>query len=145
MSMLHSETRRRSPGQVVADWWHEWRHSAARAADLETCSDVEIDRIARDAGLTAYELRRLVHRGPHSADLLLARMAALGLDPHEVDNADRATFLDLARVCGNCDCKGRCKRDLAKRADDACWEDYCPNVATLKMLNAMPWASRREW
>lgn len=145
MSTMRSETSRRSPGQLIADWWHDWRHSTARSADLDDCADFEVDRMARDVGLTTSELQRLVHRGSHSADLLHCRMAVLDLDPREVDEVDRATFLDLTRVCTNCDCKGRCKRDLARRPDDAVWEDYCPNVATLKMLNAMPWASRREW
>jgi hypothetical protein len=39
----------------------------------------------------------------------------------------------------------RCKRDLAHDAADPAWEDYCPNAATLKALNAMPWRSRAEW
>ena len=145
MSVVEHETRRRSPGEVIADWWHDWRCRAASSPDLDGCSDFEVDRMARDVGLTTPELQRLVNRGRHGADLLLCRMAALDLDPKEVDEIDRATFLDLQRVCTNCDPKGRCKRDLAKRPDDVCWEDYCPNVATLKMLNAMPWASRREW
>jgi hypothetical protein len=145
MPTLNSETNRRSPGQVIADWWHDWRHGAARSLELNDCSDFDTDRMARDLGLTASELQRVVHRGRRAADLLLCRMAALDLNPQEVDQIDRATFLDLERVCTNCDCKGRCKRDLARRADDAVWENYCPNVATLKMLNAMPWASRREW
>jgi hypothetical protein len=25
------------------------------------------------------------------------------------------------------------------------WAEYCPNVAVLKMLNALPWVSRSEW
>ena len=144
MSILEHETRRRSLGELVADWWHDWRQRAASSSELGACDEHDVDRMAHDAGLTTYELQRLVHRGSHGADLLLCRMAALGLDPKEVDEVDRATFLDLQRVCTNCDPKGRCKRDLAKRPGDAGWEDYCPNVATLKMLNAMPWASRRE-
>ena len=145
MSLFEHETSRRSPGEVVADWWHDWRQRATSSSELAACDQHDVDRIAHDAGLTTYELQQLVRRGPHGADLLLARMAVLGLDPHEVDEVDRATFLDLQRVCTNCDPKRRCKRDLGKRPDDAVWEDYCPNVATLKMLNAMPWASRREW
>ncbi len=145
MSILEHGTRRRSPGEVIADWWHDWRQRAASWAELYACDANDVDRIAHDAGLTTYELQHLVRRGPHAADLLLRRMAALGLDPKEVDEVDRATFLDLQRVCTNCDPKGRCRRDLAKRPGDAGWEDYCPNAATLKMLDSMPWASRREW
>lgn len=145
MSVLHSAASRRSPGEVIAGWWHDWRHSTARSLDLTDRSDFEVDRMARDVGLTPHDLQRLADRGGHAADLLLCRMAALDLNPQEVDEVDRATLLDLERVCSNCDCKGRCRRDLARRPDDAVWEDYCPNVATLKMLDALPWSSRREW
>jgi len=37
------------------------------------------------------------------------------------------------------------RRDLARDATDPGWQDYCPNVTTLKALDAMPWLSRREW
>jgi hypothetical protein len=116
-----------------------------RSSELAACSENEVDRMARDVGLSVHELQRLVRRGPQAADLLLCRMAALNLDREEIAEADRATFLDLQRVCSSCDCKGFCERELARDPDDPAWEDYCPNVATLKMLNAMPWASRREW
>ena len=145
MSVLHHDTRHRSPAEVIADWWHDWRANTARSSGLDACSDIEVDRMARDIGLSASELQRLVNRGPHAADLLLCRMAALNLDREEVAEVDRATFLDLQRVCSNCDCKGRCKRELARDPDDPAWEDYCPNVATLKMLDALPWSSRRAW
>ncbi len=145
MSALYSEIKRRSPAEVIADWWLEWRGNPACRSDFAACSDGEVDRMARDVGMSVYELQRLNRRGPHAADLMLRRMAALNLDRDEVAAVQRATFLDLQRVCANCDCKGRCKRDLAQHADDAVWEDYCPNVATLKMLDALPWSSRREW
>ena len=146
MSTLHSEeTRRRSPLEVIEDLWQAWTQNIGCPSDLGTCAPNEVERMARDIGLPASELQRLARRGPHAADLLLRRMAALGLDPDEVGAVDRATFLDLQRVCTDCDCKGRCKRDLGHHPDFNEWEDYCPNVATLKMLDALPWASRREW
>ena len=145
MSALQRETYRRSPAEVIADWWHDWAESTAGPSDLTACSEGEVERMARDIGLSGYELERLVRRGAHAADLLYRRMATLDLSSDEVEQVDRATFLDLERVCSNCDCKGRCKRDLAQHADNAVWEDYCPNVATLKMLDALPWSSRREW
>jgi hypothetical protein len=145
MSILHNETNHRSPGAFIVELWHEWTRNAACPSDLAACSLDEVDRWARDVGLSANELQRLARRGPHASDLLFRRMAALDLNPEEVAEVDRATFLDLERVCTFCDCKGRCKRDFARRPDDAEWEDYCPNVATLKMLDALPWSSRREW
>jgi hypothetical protein len=145
MSTLYREIKRRSPAEVIADWWHEWTRNPGCSSDLAACSDDDVNRMARDVGLSVYELQRLTSRGSHAADLMLRRLAALNLDRDEVAAVHRATFLDLQRVCTNCDCKGRCKRDLAQQPEDAGWEDYCPNVATLKMLDALPWSSRREW
>ena len=145
MSALYNEIKRRSPAEVIVDWWNELTRNSAYPSNLAACSDDDVDRMARDVGMSAHELQRLVTRGPHAADLLLRRMAALDLSPEEVAQVERATFLDLERVCTVCDCKGRCRRHLARQPDDAAWEDYCPNVATLKMLDALPWSSRREW
>ncbi|HZD88475.1 MAG TPA: DUF6455 family protein [Pseudolabrys sp.] len=142
MSILSSATRRRSPAQAIAGWWHDWMRAPS---DLDACSDEAVGRMAHDIGISASELRRLARHSEHDADLLRRRMAALNLDPAEVAEAERATFLDLERVCTLCARKGRCRRDLTAHPDDADWEDYCPNVATLKMLDALPWASRREW
>lgn len=145
MSVLAREIHRRSPTEVIAEWWNEWTRNPACPRDFSACSHDNIEHTARDIGLSGPELEGLVRHGPHAADLLVRRMAMLDLDREEVSAVDRATFLDLQRVCTNCDCKGRCRRDLARRPDAAAWEDYCPNVATLKMLDALPWASRREW
>lgn len=145
MSDLRRETHRRSPTEAIADWWRDWRQNSAWMSDLAACSEIEVDRMARDIGVSACELQRLARHKPDDAELLFRRMAALDLDPQEVAAVDRATFLDLERVCTLCDCKGRCQRELAQHPDDTDWEDYCPNVATLKMLNALPWSSRREW
>jgi hypothetical protein len=104
-----------------------------------------VERIAKDLGLSASELRRVTKLGPGSADLLLRRMAALDLDRKEVSRTEPRTFQDLQRVCSMCNSKRRCRRDLTRDAADPVWEDYCPNAATLMALNAMPWRSRAEW
>ena len=140
MSFQHSEhieSNRRSPAALLADWWHDWTRGAG-SPDFADFSPGDFDRMAQDVGLSGSELQQLVRHKADDAELLFRRMAALELDPEDVAKADRATFLDLERVCTVCDCKGRCKRDLASRPDDARWENYCPNVATLKMLDALP-------
>jgi Family of unknown function (DUF6455) len=84
-------------------------------------------------------------KGSESADLLQDRMAALDLDRGEVARREPATFQDLQRVCTMCSCHRRCARDLERDPLNAAWEDYCPNVTTLKALGVQPWAVRREW
>ncbi len=150
MSLQHTERNqsrepnRRSPAAVLADWWRDWTRSATHAFDFADFSPGDIERIAQDVGLSGSDLQQLVRHNKDDAELLFRRLAVQGLDPAAIDKADHATFLDLERVCTLCACKGRCKRDLASRPDDARWEDYCPNAATLKMLDALAKSSMRE-
>jgi hypothetical protein len=44
-----------------------------------------------------------------------------------------------------CESHRQCARDLKRDPADHAWEDYCPNVAVLKMLNGLPWVARSEW
>jgi hypothetical protein len=95
--------------------------------------------------MPASEIRRLASLGPESAELLSRRMAALDLDGKEVARTHPQTFRDLQRICTLCESHRQCARDLTRDASAPAWEDYCPNVETLRALNAMPSASRREW
>jgi hypothetical protein len=126
-------------------WWRDWRGARSGAAELECCGACEVERLARDLGMSAAELRKIAGRGPESGDLLLNRMAALDLDRNEIAATEPRVFQDLQRVCALCENHRRCARDLARDSSDQAWEDYCPNVATLKVLNALPWTARREW
>ncbi len=101
--------------------------------------------MAKDAGVSTVEFRKLAHMGPEGAELLFRRLEAIDLDPKEVGQTERRTLQDLERVCAMCESHRRCARDLARDSEDPVWEDYCPNAATLKALNEMPWSSRREW
>lgn len=133
-----------SPIKAISQWLRDWaRKSSAR--ELRCCGEEEVERMARDIGMSASELRRIAALGPDSADPLLCRMAALDLDRKEVSQTESRTFQDLQRVCTMCNSKRRCKRDLAHDSDDPVWQDYCPNAATLMALNALPWRARSEW
>ena len=123
-----------------------WKGSRSNALnDLQSCGEEEVERIARDSGLSASEFRKLASLGPNATDLLERRMAALDLDPVEVSATAPQTFRDLQRVCSFCRDHGWCLRDLARDPASPAWKDYCPNVETLVALDALPWASRREW
>lgn len=115
---------------VIAHWWK--RRERGRH-DLWNLTDSDVERIARDVGVSARELRTLAIRDDQPLPLL-RMMGALQLDPAAVDRHDPATFRDLQRVCAMCEDKKRCARDLAD-GDAAIWfEDYCPNAPTLKAL-----------
>ncbi len=144
MSTLSVGRKRRSPVEVVAQWWRNWT-SGAELSGVSCCAEGEVERTAQDLGVSAAERRRLARLGPGAADLLLGRMAALDLERNEVSRIQPRTFQDLQRVCSLCQYHRRCARELAHDPNDPAWQGYCPNVATLKALAAMPWASRKEW
>ena len=91
MSALPNARKRRSPAEVVSQWWQSWT-SNAPASDLACCAEGEVERIAKDIGMPASEIRRLANLGPESAELLSRRMAALHLDRKEVAQTHPQTF-----------------------------------------------------
>jgi hypothetical protein len=109
------------------------------------CGEYEVERMARDLGMPVSELRKIADHGPEAADLLVRRMAVLNLDRDEIATTAPSTFQDLQRLCTLCESHRQCARDLEHDPADAAWEEYCPNVAMLKLLDSLPWAARREW
>ena len=71
-----------------------------------------------------------------SPELLLMRMEALGVDPFRLKASTPTEFRALARVCGYCQAKVRCERDLIYEAAGKAvrWEDYCPNAFRLRAM-----------
>jgi len=113
---------------------------------LKCCAEDDVERMARDLGVSVTELHRLASLGPQSDDPLLRRIAALDLDIKEVTELAPQTLRELQRTCTLCTNKRLCTRDFARNAgNNPAWENYCPNAATLMALNALPWSSRSEW
>jgi len=142
MSALLNRMKSWSP--LSAIWRLIWNDNDA-LDDLQRCAEGEIERIARDNGLSVSEFRTLASLGPNAADLLERRMAALDLDPVEVSQIAPHTFRDLQKLCSLCKSHGRCLRELARDPTNEAWKEYCPNAETLLALNALPWSSRSEW
>jgi len=145
MSVQLSEKKRRSAGETLRQWWQAWTSNGPALVNPSCSAESEVERIATDIGMSVSELRELAKLGPESAELLLRRMAAIDLDRKEVAQVQPETFRDLERICSLCESHRHCAHDLLRDASNPKWEHYCPNVATLKALNALPWASRREW
>lgn len=143
MSAVSAETKATSPLLAMLRWVKE--RISAPGYDLAACGDREVEQIARDLGVSSTELYQLARSDAAGAELLLQRMAALDLDCKEVAKLMPETMHDLQRLCTLCTTRRRCTRDLAHDPDDPKWKDYCPNVATLLALDAMPWTARREW
>jgi len=144
MSTLPRGESSQSPIRAVLQWiWDQSRCSTL--AHLQSCAEQEVERIARDTGISPSDFRALVSLGPNASDPVERRMAVLDHDPVEVSKIAPQTFRDLQRVCSFCQSHRRCLRDLARDPGKSEWKDYCPNVETLMALNVMPWTSRREW
>jgi hypothetical protein len=108
---------------------HDWARDS-----VDDCANYEIERMAREVGLSPRELRRMSKLKPDAAKLVMQRMAALHLNSETLTKADPSTMRDLQRLCSNCTSKRRCQRDLARRPDDPVWRQYCPNEGTLEAL-----------
>ena len=145
MSALPNAQKRRSPFEIISRWWQVWTSNGPELTNPSCCAEGEVERIAKDIGISAAEVRRLASLGPESSDLLLRRMAELDLDRKEVAQVEPETFRDLQRICTLCESHRQCSHDLMRDASNPAWEHYCPNVAALRALNALPWSSRSEW
>jgi hypothetical protein len=143
MSAVSAETKAASPLQAILRWLRA--RTSGQAYELGACGDREVEQIAKDIGVSPAELYQLARSDAAGAELLLQRLAALDLDCKEVARLMPETMHDLQRLCTLCTARRRCARDLAQHPDDPNWKDYCPNVATLLALDAMPWAARSEW
>jgi hypothetical protein len=76
-------------------------------------------------------------------DLLSQRMGALGFDTTEVVQFWPDLIPNLHKTCVGCGSRTQCDADLKSVSPDGdgldlqTWRDYCPNVATLKMLGSL--------
>ncbi len=75
-----------------------------------------------------------------SSDLLKRRMRALHLDPGDLGRAP-ASFIGIKTgLCGRCEARGTCIRELDDEFADPGWGDwrnYCPNATTLSILSTL--------
>jgi len=104
--------------------------------NLEACGSAEMERIARDVGVSGADLSILAGKWPDAADLLYLRMNEIHLDRKEITQLEPDVMRDLQRVCTVCGSKRRCKHELANNPSDPAWQKYCSNATTLSALVA---------
>jgi hypothetical protein len=105
------------------------RHKSAN--EVACLGRPEATCIARDLGISTNDLRALAGKDKNSADLLVRRMATLGLDPTTLDGA---VMHDLQRCCSLCRNKELCIHELEDKPREVSWPKYCPNEYTLTAL-----------
>ncbi|WP_298252954.1 DUF6455 family protein [Bradyrhizobium sp.] len=105
----------------------------ARWNELQRLDSQEMEAIARELNLSKAELCALTFRPSGSLQSLSRRLCHAGLFEDELAAAHGDVLRDMRRVCGQCQSKARCARDLKheRRATPA---KYCPNEQTLRAL-----------
>src|ERR1700757_660759 len=76
----------------LAHWWRNWNGSRRAMADLNACGSAEMERIARDVGVSGTDLSILAGKWPDAADLLYRRMNEIKLDRMEITQADPKSY-----------------------------------------------------
>lgn len=117
---------------TIKVWLSQWRAQRAVQLELTACGCGDVERMARDLGMSADELRQAAATG--NADLLFARLAGVGID---VAKIDPTILRDLQRCCAACDSKTLCEHELEDRPVAAKWPAYCPNEQTINALAMM--------
>ena len=130
MSKLADREAAASAGGLIARWREWWR----RTNELGSFDRAELEHNASEFGLSGPDLQDLVAKGPHAADLLYERMAALRLTKPDAERFALGLMRDLQMTCAGCNDKAVCKKDLASRPTDPVWKDYCPNSVTLESI-----------
>jgi hypothetical protein len=119
---------------ALSDWLCKRKLIRQCRQQLDGCDSYEVARIARDVGVSPYDLRRMVKLGPDATKLLLSRMDALHLNGDALARSEPDVMRDLQRLCSICASKKRCKRNLAHDPENPVWRQYCPNEGTFAAL-----------
>jgi hypothetical protein len=118
--------------QVLA-WW---RLLASRYCEFAALDSAEMERIAREFGLSRDELVTLSQKGAGGAELLRAMMRANQLSFEKLRDAYPDVARDLEIHCSLCGEKRRCRREIDSGAAPQRFEDYCPNASAFVDLQA---------
>src|SRR5262245_51020556 len=109
MSCLAQTGERPGFARRLAHWWRNWNGRRRAMAELDRCGSAEVERIARDVGVSGADFSILAGKWPDAADRLYWRMNEIKLDRAEVTHADPQVMRDLQRVCTVCGSKRRCE------------------------------------
>jgi hypothetical protein len=118
----------------LRDRWRRMVRKRRSLEELAACAPSELQRIARDVGVSVSDLHIIAAAHPGPSELLPLRLELLGLDPGYVRAELTGTYRDLERTCAMCPARRRCARDLAKGDVQAGMDGYCLCSATIDAL-----------
>lgn len=119
---------------ALIDTFADWLKHRRELAEIRQLDSAEFDRIAADLEISPYDLDQLVRHGLHAADELPLVLNALGIDQAKLEKTQPRVLHDMQRVCALCRHKAQCDRDLIAGTSAAHYEGYCPNAATLGVI-----------
>lgn len=120
--------------RALREMWQRLLRRRRSLAQLAVCPPSELERIARDVGVSVSDLQSIATAHPGPGDLLPQRLALLGLDPEYVKSALTDAYRDLERTCAMCTAWRHCARDLANGDAQAGMNGYCLCAATIDAL-----------
>lgn len=130
--------------------WGRMLRNRRSLVELAACPPSELQRIARDVGVSISDLRIVAAAHPGPSELLPRRLGLLGLDSAYVKSALTATYRDLERTCAMCTAWRHCARDLANGDVQAGMGRYCLCSPTIDALTVdregvPPEMTREPW
>jgi|SRR5579859_404487 len=122
--------------QLLIDTFVDWLNHRRELNEMRQLDRSEFDRIAADLEISPGDLDELVRRGPHATDELHALLKALGINETALERTQPLVLRDMERVCGLCNHKARCDRELAAGTSAELYRGYCPNASTIEEIGA---------
>jgi hypothetical protein len=113
-----------------------WHSSRIRASERDALGPDQREALARDIGLPADVLGRLLARGNEAGAELTRLMETLSLNPDRVRRMQAALMRDMSVTCSECAAVARCRRELEGGRAASVYTEYCPNAETLGELRA---------
>src|ERR1700692_2375401 len=86
----------------LRDWMQKCKLIRQCRQQLDKCDSYEVACMAREVGVSPYDLRRLVKLGSDATKLLLSRMDALHLNGDALARSEPDVMRDLQRLCSTC-------------------------------------------
>lgn len=121
-------------GHVVS-WAKKLSVRFGQSSGLQKLEPDEINRIARDFGVSVSDLLTLAKSDTHVQELLTQRLIEMELSEKLLQDKHPREFGDLNRVCASCASTKRCTNDFLQHKSGH--SDYCPNTDTLEALRAI--------
>jgi len=134
MTTAHSESYPLVTKMI--DLFGEWlvqRRQLKELAQLEA-GPGELERVARELGVSSADLRMLVRHGSLGSAELPKMLEALGIDEAAIRRAQPTLLRDMERVCAYCAQKRQCNQELVAGTASSNYAQYCGNADSLDEL-----------